>query len=274
MARKKSNLTQEEKNQRKLQNLSKYYELAKGEGIVELTGDPIDDVHNLVMRCVDIQHEICGISDSIKYDDYEKVQEFTGIDKGTYLEFVRICALKNNDKLHDKAIKRFEADFEKKLLNTNLRYSFLNSYMNNDDEIKITDSSNEEFTKFEDYVSEEFNKIIEESTKKRERINLVLRRQYKMYQNAAIYISKLDLTNSDFKELVDYEVYKQGGYPSPTSPSKVWALFNKYARSLRLMQTYKFMQFDNLNNEFGIDVKLGVPHPQQHPWMREEKEID
>lgn len=260
----KKQLTEQEKNERKLKNLAKFYDYASSE--LNLTGDEVEDVHNLVMKCVDIQHEICSNSDSIKIDDYEKVKELTEIDKQTYLEFVRICALKNNDKLHEKAIKKFESDFENRLLNTNLRYSFLNSFMGGDD-IKITDNSKEQFEKFEDYISEKFNTIIEDSTKKREYINLVLRREYSKYQKAAMYISKLELTPADFKELVDYEVYKNGCYPSPTSPSKVWAIFNKYSKALRLMKKYNFNQHENLNKEFGLNVELITQHPVEHPWM-------
>ena len=236
-------LTEQEKNERKLKNLAKFYNYASSE--LNLTGDEVEDVHKLVMKCVDIQHEICSNSDSIKIDDYEKVKELTEIDKQTYLEFVRICALKNNDKLHEKAIKRFESDFENRLLNTNLRYSFLNSFMGGDD-IKITDTSKEQFEKFEDYISEKFNNIIEESTKKREYINLVLRREYSKYQKAA---------------------YKNGCYPSPTSPSKVWTIFSKYSNALRLMKKYNFNQHENLNKEFGLNVELTIQHPVEHPWM-------
>lgn len=270
---KKKILSEEEKNNRKLSKLERFYDYAKGD--VELTGIPQDDVHNLVMRCVSIQNEINDVNDSIKIDDYEKVREFTEIDKTTYLEFVRICALKNNDKLHEKAITKFEKDFENRLLNTNLRYSFLNSYMSNDDDIKITDKKNEEFVQFNDYISEDFNKVIEESTKKREYINLTLRLQYSMYQKAAMYITKLELKPKEFKELVDFEVYKNGCYPTPSTPAKLWTIFDKYARALKLMTAYKFTQQDSLNEEFGLNVNMVQPKTKHHPWMdNTEKEID
>lgn len=262
---KKKSLTPEEKRNKKVLRLARYYENAKS--TVNLTGNVSEDVHNLVMKCVDIQKEINNVNDTIKTEDYELAKQFTDIDKQTYLEFVRICALKNNDKLHEKAIRKFELDFENRLLNTNLRYSFLNSYMSNNDDIKITDKENEEFKQFNDYISDDFNKVIESSTKKREYINLKLKLQYSIYKKAAMYITQLTLKPSEFKELVDYETYKNGGYPQLSSPSKIWSLFDKYARALRLMETYKFNQHESLNKEFGLNVSLTTPHPVHHSWM-------
>jgi hypothetical protein len=271
----KKQLTVEEKNERKLQKLIKVYDDVNDE--LHISGKPVNEqIHILVDRCLTLQAEICQTSDSIKIDDLLKVQDITDIDKKTYLDFVNICALKSNDKLKEKAIAKFESDFESRLFISNLRHSFLESYMSGYD-LKITDESNQEYKPFTDYKSEEFEHIMEDSAKKREYINLVLYRQYKSLAKAAEYITNLELTYKDFKNLSDWQYYANGGYPSPTSPSKIWSIFNKASYAYRLLSTYDYQKtIDDHEYEFGITCQLGTPHEVEHPWQekKEEKEID
>ena len=159
MAKKeRKQMSAEEKKERKLQKLYIYY--AKADSELGLAGKDINiQIQNLVTACLDIQAEICKSSDSIKIDDLTKIKDITNIDKKTYMDFVNICALKNNDKLKEKAIQKFENDFENRLVIANLRHSFLESYMSGN-ELKITDGDNYEYKPFADYKSEEFEKII------------------------------------------------------------------------------------------------------------------
>lgn len=271
----KKQLTEEEKREKKLQKLAVIYGQVDDE--LHIAGKPINEqIHILVDKCNALQTEICQMADSIKIEDLTKVQDITDIDKKTYLDFVNICALKSNDKLKEKAIAKFESDFENRLFISNLRHSFLESYMSGYD-LKITDESNQEYKPFADYKSEEFEKIMEDSAKKREYINKILYGQYKKYAKAAEYITKLELNYGDFKKLVDWEHYKEGGYPSPTTPAKLWSIFDKYAHAMNLMSKYEFTQQNELNKEFGLDIKLMTPCPVKHPWMTaegEEPEID
>ena len=160
MAKKKKNLTPEEEKELKLKSLKKHWDAANDQ--LGLEGeDMITQVHKLVDAANELQSEICSMSDDIKINDLEKVKELTPIDKKTYLDFVNICSLKNNDKLQEKAIGKFEEDFAHRLFITNLRHTFLDSYMNGDD-LHITDEDNEEYKPFTDYRSEEFLKIMED----------------------------------------------------------------------------------------------------------------
>jgi len=273
MAReKRKQMSEEEKKERKLQKLYIYY--AKADSELNLAGKDINiQVQNLVTACLDIQAEICKSSDSIKIDDLNKIKDITNIDKKTYMDFVNICALKNNDKLKEKAIQKFESDFENRLVIANLRHSFLESYMSGN-ELKITDGDNYEYKPFADYKSEEFEKIMEDSAKKREYINKTLYGQYKTYAKAAEYITKLELTYGKFKQLVDWEYYKDGGYPSPATPAKLWSIFNRFNESIRLLDKYGFNQQNGLNKEFGMNIELVTPHPVKHPWMTDDPTIE
>ena len=271
----KKQLTAEEKKEKRLQKLAIIYGQVDDE--LHISGKPINEqVHMLVDKCNELQGQICQYADSIKIDDLTKVQDITDIDKKTYLDFVNICALKNKDKLKEKAIAKFEGDFENRLFISNLRHSFLESYMSGYD-LKITDEDNQEYKPYSDYKSEEFERIMEDSAKTRMFINDVLYKQYKKYAAAAEYITKLELNYGDFKKLVDWEHYKEGGYPTPTTPAKLWSIFDKYNNAIRLMEKYEFTQQKDLNKEFGLNVELGKPSPIKHPWMlaeTEEREID
>ena len=120
----KVKLSKEERQKKKLQ---KVYNRVDSE--LQLAGkDTAEKMHILVDAACDVQAEICKVSDSIKINDLETVQELTQIDKSTWLDFVRIASLKNVGKLQEKAISKFEEDFEQRLFITNLRKSFLESF--------------------------------------------------------------------------------------------------------------------------------------------------
>lgn len=263
----KKKLTKEE---RKLKRLARDYESIKTE--LKLDGlSELEKVHKLVYAASTIQGEICQCSDYIKKDKLDEVKEITQIDKTTWLDFVRIGALKDVSGLQEKAIDKFSEDFEKRLIITNLRKTFLDSYMANE-ELKITDEDNSNYVPFDTYKSTEFATIMEDAVQKRIYINTVLRPRYKIVSNAAQYVTGLNLSAKTFKELVDWEHYKEGGYPSPSSPSKIWRIFDQYNHCLRLMTTYKFdTEVNALHNEFGIKTDMNTPTPVDHPWMTYEE---
>lgn len=269
--KKKKNLTPEEEKQIKLEKLKKFYDNACEEFDLE-NKNVIEQIHILVDAADKLMCEICSMSDDIKINDFEKAKELTPIDKKTYLDFVNICALKNNDALKEKAISRFEEDFGQRLFITNLRHSFLESYMNGD-ELKITDEDNEEYKPFTDYKSEEFDEIMQDSAKKREYLNTVLWKKYKSIAKAAEYITELELSYKDFKNLVDWQHYAEGGYPSPTSPSKIWAIFDRFNYAHRTLSRWGYEDTSNeLKKEFGLQVSEHTPQPVEHPWIIDKDE--
>ena len=110
--------------------------------------------------------------------------------------------------------------------------------------------------------------ILEHSAKLREVLNLVLWKEYKNYAKAAEYITELELPYRDFKNLVDWQHYKDGGYPSPTSPSKIWAIFNRFNSAHRLLTKWGYENTSNeLKKEFGLVINEVTPNPVDHPWQ-------
>ena len=267
--------TEEEKKERKMRKLSRSYHKVTNDYNVNTSLPKEDQVREFVRLACDIQQEICTTSDKIRIDDLEKQQDIVPIDKSTYLDFVRIASLKEVGKLQEKAISKFSSDFEKRLLSTNLRSQFLDTYMSGEVDCKVTDEDNREFTPFSGYSSSEFYDQLEESAKKRIYINTVLRPRMNDLSRAAEYITNMRITGKMFKDLVDWEYYKEGGYPSPESPSKIWAIFQRYDYALRLLKEYGYDNtVDELNKEFGLNVETHSPVKTPHPWIKEESEID
>lgn len=262
----KKELTPEEKHRRKMRKLSKYYYDVNEE--LQLDGLSIpEQIHKLVDAADFVQSQICEASDKIKRDDYDRVSEITQIDKQTYMDFVRIASLKSVDKLKEKAINKFEVDFENRLLQTNLRKTFLDTYISGED-LKITDDDNREFEQFEGYLSDEFSNILEDSAQTRVMINLVLRQRYKTLSNAAIYCTDGKLTAAQFKMLVDFQHYKDGCYPTETSPSKIWDIYRKFNEAFKLLNKYEYTSVNDEHcYEFGLGVTEMPEHPKDHPWL-------
>ena len=265
--KKKKELTPEQKHEKKRQKLSSDYYKVLEEYPVIAGKEPDEQVKEMVIAACAIQKEICECADYIRIEKLEEAADITQIDKSTWLDFVRIASLKDVGKLQEKAIHKFENDFEKRLLITNLRKTFLESYMSGK-EMQITDEDNYNYTPFDAYKSEDFLSLLEDSAKKRVYINTILRPLYKELSNAAQYVTDLKLKPGDFKNLVDWEYYKDGGYPSPTSPSKIWAIVKTYDHAIRLMQEYGFeAEINKLQKEFGLTTELHKPCPVEHPWM-------
>lgn len=267
---KQKQLTPEQKKEQKLLKLSKDYENANLE--LNLEGkNEIDQIHMLVDAGDALMFEICKLSDEIKITDLDKVKEITPLDKRTYLDFVNIAVKKNNDKLKEKAIMKFQADFNKRLFITNLRHSFLSSYMEGKD-LKVTDYDSEEYVPFSDYVSDTFLEIMNDSAKKRDYLNNVLWKRYRTYSNAAEYLTKGELCYKDFKNLVDWQHYKEGGYPTEKTPSKIWSIFDKFNYAYRTLSKWGYDKtIKDLNYEFGLEIEETVPHKIEHSWLKEKE---
>lgn len=253
------------KEEKKLNKYRKTYEQ-----IAEEFGLKDKEVVEQVKVCIDEAVKVNKLmreqTDKI-LEDYEKVSQITPIDKQTYLEFVRICSLKNNDSLKEKAINKFEQDFYDRLFTTNLRHSFLTSYMNGD-QLKITDEDQEQYTPYADFQSEEFEKLMNESATKREYINLSLKRRYMDFWKASYYITNQELNKQDFKLLVEFEETKDGGVPKEDSPSKLWSIFNKFNKAYRLLNKYgKSEETMKMKEEFGLVIDETTPKEVDHPWL-------
>lgn len=254
----------DKKEEKRRAQVKKDYDTLKPQ--LGLTGDPIEDIHLLIRVGQGIQSQICQKADSIKIDDYEQANKITPISKGLYTEFVSIAARKIQGKFNEKSAEKLDEEFDTKLLDINLLNTFLNTYVA-DKELRLADSDDDKFEPFKDRKSEDFQKLLEKSAYTRIEINESLYPQLKQLGNAAEYITNGEVTYKEFKQLNDFEYYKDGGYPSPSSPSRSWSIYKRFADAHRLMKKYEIDQADELSYEFGLNINIEELHPVTHPWM-------
>jgi len=255
---------EKKKKENRLKTVQKSYENLSPS--IGFTGDPISDVHKMVEYGQEIQSQICKLADSIKIDDYEEANKITPISKGLYMEFVNVAVKRMMGKLNEKVSEKLDKEFGTKLLDLNMLNTFLNTYVA-DQDLKLADSDDDKFEPFNEHESEEFQNLLEKSARTRISINENLYPQLKELGNAAEYITNGEITYKEFKMLNDFEYYQNGGYPSPTSPSRSWSIYNNFANAHRLMDKYKFDQAKELSKEFGLDITVGPKNPVMHPWM-------
>ena len=147
----------------------------------------------------------------------------------------------------------------------------MNTYVA-DQALRLADSDDDKFDPFNDHASAEFEKLLEKSASTRIYINESLYPQLKDLASAAEYITNGEITYKEFKQLNDFEYYKNGGYPSPNSPSRSWSIYDRFAQAHRMMKKYGFDQADELAREFGLNIEIGEKHPVMHPWMLADNE--
>lgn len=267
MAKKRKELTEEEKHLKMMDKCRPFYEAFKDE--LNLEGDEIGQIHQLVKAGCELQCQICTEADKINIDGFEKAQEMLTIDKGTWSEFVKTVAKKMYGNLSEKSLEKMNESIELKRYLSNLRQSFYDSYLA-DENMKIVDESGESDFKFDEIEDQDFAKHIEENAKIRDYINNVLYKRYDSMAKAAYFITDGKIKKADFKDLVDWEYYKDS--ENPKYPSRSWTIYNKFNRMYRLLSQYEFDQIEDLDYEFGCNIELGTQHPTIHPWQIEEGE--
>ena len=75
MAKKRKELTEEEKHLKMMDKCSPFYEAFKDE--LNLEGDEIGQIHQLVKAGCELQCQICTEADKINIDGFEKAQDIS-----------------------------------------------------------------------------------------------------------------------------------------------------------------------------------------------------
>jgi hypothetical protein len=264
MKKPRKKLTPEEKRQKKLEQCSQVWSVIKEELKISDDLSDVEKIHKLVYAANDLQSLICTEADKINIEGFEKAEEMLTIDKSTWSEFVKTVAKKLYGNLSEKALEKLNNGLEKKRYLSNLRQSFYDSYLA-DETLKIVDEAGKSDSSFDEVEDTEFAEHIEECAKIRDYINNVLYKQYNALADAAFFVSNGKLERKDFKDLVDWEHYKDS--EDPKFPSRSWPIYQKFDRMVRLMTEWEFDQLKDLNHEFGINPQLGTPHPVTHPWQ-------
>lgn len=248
------------KKQRLLQQCEASYEIAKELLGLSITDDPKEQARKLVYAANDILTEICEKADHIKIDLFEEVEDLVPIDKARWTEFVSLSA---RESVSEETLQKYEERFQESQYIINLRAMFINTRIRNGSEAQFPDKDRtevQEVSESDTYSSEDFEKILESAVEVRRYINGTLWPSFRQLWEAAAHITKLALTYKEFKDLVDWEHYKRGGYPTENSKPKLWSIINRFDYALRLMKHFEFPQIDSLLRKFGLDIEVSDHH--------------
>lgn len=262
---KRKQLSPEEKHQKMMEKCKVFYEKYKNE--LQLNGDEIDQIHQLVDAGNELQGQICTEADKVNLDGFDKAKNLLTIDKATWGEFVKIVAKKLYGRLSEKALDKLNNSIELKHYLANLRQTFLESYLA-DEKMKVVDESGDSDVNFDESENSDFQNLLEEYAKIRDYINNVLYKRYNELAMAAYFITNGKIKRAEFKDLVDWEHYKDS--EDPKYPSRSWKIYDRFNRMVRLMNEYEFNQIKDLNYEFGIYPEISTPHPITHGWQVED----
>lgn len=248
------------KKQRLLQQCEASYEIAQELLGLSPTDDSKEQVRKLVFAANDILTEICQNADKIKIDLFEEVGDIVPIDKTRWTEFVSLSAREN---VSEDILQKYEEKFQESQYIINLRAMFINTRIRNGSEAQFPDKDRtevQEVSESDTYSSEEFDRILEDAVEVRRYINGTLWPSFRQLWEAAAHVTKLALTYKEFKDLVDWEHYRHGGYPNENSKPKLWSIINRFDYALRLMKYFEFPQIDTLLKKFGLDIEMSDHH--------------
>ena len=221
-----------------------------------------EKVRALVFAANEVLTQICENADKIKIDMYDEASEILPIDKPRWKEFAKLAYKVAQGDIKDSMIEKTHEKLHESLYISQLKKSFFDTYVMNGSTamfVKKDDVPYDGLNNDNTFSDDDFEQLLLDAVNVRHYLNTVLWPAFKNFAQAAFYITKGELEYKHFKDLVDWEHYKNGGYPSEKSKPKLWAIFDKFDYSYRLMYKYGFNQINALKRQFGFEIELKKP---------------
>lgn len=206
--------------------------------------------------------DICKHADSIKIDDHSEIENIIGISPGDYQKIVGLGYRTKYKKLSEKAIDKIVSGANADVFMAKIKNHYQEMDENGKPELVFNVSEDADTIIPENLSSdEEFEEVFNRSVETRAYLNESLWAQFKEYQMAWVYLWEFKYKNSDYKMLVDFLHYIDGGYPKEDSKPKHVSAAISIWRTLSLMldfkEDYGFF-WDVLSNELGITAKQNL----------------
>lgn len=221
-----------------------------------------EKIRTLVFAADEVLTQICENADKIKIDMFDEASSIIEIDKPRWKEFAKLAYKVAQGEIKESLIEKTHEKLHETLYVTQLKKSFFDTYVRDGATAKFVKKDEVSYTALDNenvFDSNEFEELLTDAVNVRHYINTVLWPTFKNFGQAAFYLTKGELDYKKFKDLVDWEHYKNGGYPSEKSKPKLWSIFDKFDYSYRLMHTYGFNQIDALKRQFGFEIELKQP---------------
>lgn len=221
-----------------------------------------EKVRALVFAANEVLTQICENADKIKIDMYDEASEILPIDKPRWKEFAKLAYKVAQGDIKDSMIEKTHEKLHESLYISQLKKSFFDTYVMNGSTamfVKKDDVPYDGLNNDNTFSDDDFEQLLLDTVNVRHYLNTVLWPAFKNFARAAYHVTKGQLEYKQFKDLVDWEHYKNGGYPSEKSKPKLWAIFDRFDYAYRLMDKYEFDQVKSLKRQFGLEIELKEP---------------
>ena len=201
--------------------------------------------------------------DNIVDEDYTTVSEVLQIpvSKQQYTEFVTILTKIKTGEFTDKNRERYEANVKQKMFDQCMREKFLDTVINSyEEKVQVPDFGGLANFNIGSNDDEEFSEVIEKSVERNMNATEVHRKLIVSYSLAFEYITECKYSAKEFKNMLDWK-YFCGGIPTEKSKPKLFDLFYKFMKAVRLCETFNVNDHESLLYEMGLNLETTEPMP-------------
>jgi len=221
-------------------------------------------VHQIILYADDLQSTICQKADYIKIDAFADIKERwpeLGIPKNVWLELVHLRRLQRHTSLSDDFIAKIAMSFEGAKNVTAFRSAMLDAIKNNDLEISVPTADTTKQLEFEatEQLDEDFVTLLDECADLRHELDSVLWQKMRVAGNAFCYLTKEPY--GTFKELLDLWHYRNGGWPKPTTPPRIWGTIFRFIHQYDLLDQYGFDMAKSWCGRLGLKTERTLMSP-------------
>jgi hypothetical protein len=252
----------EKENKRLNKAAEHYFRVASSLGL-ELEMDLKTKVNILLNAGVKEMREMHEELDNIIEEDYSTVFDVLQIpvSKQQYSEFVTIMTKIRTGEFSEKNREKYEENVKQKMFDQCMREKFLDNVINAFDEtIPVPEWTKNLSINLKAKDDDEFNAVMEKSVERNMRASEVHRKLITSYSMAFEYITECKYTAKEYKTMLDWKYYC-GGIPSESSKPRLFDLFYKFMKAMRLGEDFGIQEFESLSREMGLEINTTEPMP-------------
>lgn len=248
-------------NEEKMKKYKQSYDAIKYQAGIAEHENESEKIRKIIILASESKTEFYRKSDEIKQDLFDDAKEyvpFENSDRRQFMDIINIVARaedgKDLNKIHDK----FNESISRDVLINSTKKSVLDKYvMNPLTEVVVPVDFSQEIIlpEVEEEPSTEFIDLIKRGVVSLQYIKDIIKPMLKTYEEAAIYVTGGKMTPKEYKTLLDWYHFRDGGYPTPTTKPKMWSLIYNFWVAYKTASTYGYTEFLDLLDGFGLIIE-------------------